>query len=129
MTLWSAYYMNRSFVTLFFKYFKHLVSFTNVSWANNNMGSFFICWNNMIVDIVFVIINVFNFWLLFLDWVFIAVFSSISIVKTFAISFIFQVVIFVYFYVTSITNSIQLVCKFYLQNRTEQNRTEQNRTD
>ena len=124
--------MNRSFVTYFFKYFEHVLGFTNFSWANNNIGMIFICCNNRVVDIVFV--DFIDFWLLILDFGVIVVFSSILIVITSTNSFIFQVIIFVYFYVTSFTNSIHLICMFYLQNRAEQNRTEQlltsfNRTD
>ena len=86
----------------------------------------FICWNIMVV----VIVNVgfMDFCLLIVDWVVIVVFSSVFIVTTFANSSIFQVVIFIYFYVKSITNSIHSMNRtiHFKQNKwSERNRTEQ----
>ena len=48
----SGYYMNRSFVTYFFKYFENVLSFTNVFGSNNNMGVVFKCWNVRVFVIV-----------------------------------------------------------------------------
>ena len=111
--------MNRSFVTYFFKYFEHVIGFANICWANNNIGMIFISWNIWVVDIF--IVDFIDFWLLILDYGVIVGFSSILFVTSFTKSSIFQVIIFVYLYFTSFTNSILLICMFYLQNRTEQN--------
>ena len=53
-------------------------------------------------------------------------FFSLLIVTAFANSYTFQLVVFIYFYVTNILKTTQLLCKFYLQNKIEQDRTEQN---
>ena len=119
--------MNWSFVTYFFKYFEHVKCFAHVSGPDNNTSSIFICWNTNLNILVFVIFSVFDFWLMILS----IVFSSIFIVTTFANISILHVIIFIYFYVTTFTNSIHLINRtiHINQNRTEQNRTAQIRTE
>ena len=58
----SSFYMNRSFVTYFFKYFEHVKGFAYVSWADNNISVIFIFWN-ISVDAIG-IVDFIDFWCL-----------------------------------------------------------------
>ena len=81
-----------------------------------------------------IVFNIIDCWLLlsavilFPEEVFFCFFST-AIVAIFANSPFLQVNKSIHCYVTCIKNSVHLICKFYLQNGTEQIRTEQNRTE
>ena len=67
----SSYYMNRSLVTYFFKYFQHIICFTYVAGADKNLAMVFICWN-IIVNIIdfFISHKVISFSFLFVNGIF-----------------------------------------------------------
>ena len=95
------------------KNFEHKICFTQKGCSNQKCCSIFI-----------VSVNIIDFWLFVISSNFIFDFSFGLKVAFFTNSSIFQVVIFIYIYVTCITITVHLKCKFYLQDKSELNRTE-----